>query len=164
MLIHWEVAMHTDKRWEKKSMCLWERHLCFVGWTSVVALPIIKWTAVWWVMWVSRLFRFNYELITRQDRGPGRWAGSWGGETKENNNWERTEGWKLLLKTLVEVRKHYKGGTSLLCEQPPPIYSLWRDEVKMGKNHINHTNVLFQWLVDLNAPTIFVVSTRGESN
>lgn len=50
------------------------------------------------VMWLSRPFRFNYELITRQDHRTGKRAGSRGGETKKNNNWEKTEGWKLLVK------------------------------------------------------------------
>lgn len=69
------------------------------------------------VMWVSRPFRFNYELITRQDHHTGRRAAAWGGETKESNNTERSEGWKLVLKlfsTLVDARKYYTGRTSSL--------------------------------------------------
>lgn len=121
MLIHGEVAMHTDERWKKKCVSARETLvLCLVDIGGCGAHnggpPERQMNSSWWVMWVSRPFRFNYELITRQDRGAGRWAGGWGGETKENNNWERTEGWKSLLKTLVEFRKHYKGGTSLLCE------------------------------------------------
>lgn len=42
MLIHWEVAMHTDKRWEKK-VCVCERDTC-------VLLDGHRWVrgARWW--------------------------------------------------------------------------------------------------------------------
>lgn len=102
MLIHREVAVHTNER-EGGSANEMETCVC-VCWTSVGGgvrsggPPERKMNSSGRVMWVSRPFRFNYELISRQDHSTGRRAGGWGGETKENNNRERTEGWKLLLK------------------------------------------------------------------
>lgn len=118
MLIHREVAMHTNERRRNvcvTHMCGWEREHAHVYACMGVSLrvcllaingcgvhggspPKRKMNRSGRVMWLSRPFRFNYELITRHDHSAGKRAGSWGGETKENNNWEKIEGWKVLVK------------------------------------------------------------------
>lgn len=100
MLTHREVAMYTNEKCEYAHICA--SYMCLLDISGCGAHsggpPKRKMNSSGRVMWVSRPFRFNYELITRQDHSAGRRAGSWGGETKENNNRERIEGWKVLLK------------------------------------------------------------------
>lgn len=108
-----------------RCMCVW--------WASVGVglhsggLPKSKMSNSGRFMWVSRPFRFNYELITRLDHSAGRRRGVWGGETKENNN---REDWgveitpKAILSAHWWMPKNITHGGHLNCKTPLDFTSL----------------------------------------